>query len=193
MGYHMRTAFFAFPLLLAIAACAGTTPHHEESRKVLRRPAGVIAPPLPPGASPQRHWGAAQAGPSTHVMVFEWYPPEPLPSQKEAERRYALWRSRPHERHHIFPQAQEAYFRSRGIAVHDWCVIIDVTRHRELHKDGDGGPWNTEWLAWRARKKGRATKEEHFDFARHLMRKYNVFGIPVTYYQHLDLPPLPLP
>ncbi|NTX02411.1 TIGR02269 family lipoprotein [Myxococcus sp. CA040A] len=180
-------------LTLLLAACASTTPTpHGESRKVLQRPAGAIAPPRAP-SSPQRNWGAAQAGPSTKAMVFNWYPPEPLPSQLETERRYALWRDRPHERHHIFPQAQELYFRSKGIAVHDWTVIIDVAHHRALHKDGDGGPWNTEWLEWRRNTRGRATKVEHFDFARELIRKYNVFGIPVTYYQHLNLPPLPPP
>jgi hypothetical protein len=127
------------------------------------------------------------------VLVFHWYRPEDLPSQQEERRRYAAWRKRPKERHHIFPQALQRYFTSRGINIHEWTLVMDAAEHARIHKEADRGPWNTEWKDWIQRTGGQATKPMHFEHASFLIRKYNLFGIPATYWQTVELPPLPPP
>ncbi|WZX23595.1 TIGR02269 family lipoprotein (plasmid) [Myxococcus stipitatus] len=143
--------------------------------------------------APQRNWGSGYQWHPTPEPSFEihWYRREPLPSEEEAERRYREWRRRPKERHHIFPQAFADYFRGRGINVHEWTLLMDAAAHQELHKLAGGGPWNTEWLEFRRRTKGQATRQAHYDHASYLMAKYKMWGIPMTYWQQFDLPPLP--
>lgn len=87
-----------------------------QGRIVQARGVSAVRPP----ANSQRNWGCSQAipGAALPVMVFQWRRPEELPSQREFERRLAEWRKRPHERHHIFPQAYADYFKSKGINVH---------------------------------------------------------------------------
>ncbi|MFP2908614.1 TIGR02269 family lipoprotein [Pyxidicoccus sp. 3LFB2] len=138
-------------------------------------------PAMPPPANSQRNWGNSQPlpGDAHPVMVFQWYRPEELPSQQEFQRRLDEWRTRPHERHHIFPQALQQYFASRGINVHDWVLVIDAQVHARLHKEKDRGPWNTEW------------KHQHFEQASYMIARHNLWGLPLTYWQ--TLPPLPPP
>jgi uncharacterized lipoprotein (TIGR02269 family) len=155
------------------------------------RTRGVAA--VRPPANSQRNWGSSQElpGDALPVMVFQWHRPEELPSQKEFERRLDEWRKRPHERHHIFPQALTDYFTDKGINVHEWVLVIDAGVHARLHREADRGPWNTEWKEWRKRTRWKASKREHFDFASYLIQKYNLWGLPITYWQ--TLPPLPSP
>lgn len=155
------------------------------------RARGVSA--VPPPANSQRNWGDVQAlpGEALPVMTFQWYRDEELPSQKEFERRLDEWRKRPHERHHIFPQALADYFSSKGINVHDWVLVLDAGVHARLHRQADKGPWNTDWKEWRKRTRWKARKHEHFEFASYLIQKYNLWGLPLTYWQ--TLPPLPPP
>lgn len=158
-------------------------------RIVRTRGVSAVRPP----ANSQRNWGNSQVlpGDALPVMVFQWYRPEELPSQQEFRRRLDEWRKRPHERHHIFPQAFQAYFASRGINVHDWVMVIDAGVHARLHKEKERGPWNTEWKAWRKKTKGIAEKHEHFEQAAYMIARYNLWGLPITYWQ--TLPPLPPP
>ncbi|WP_227026742.1 TIGR02269 family lipoprotein [Corallococcus soli] len=147
--------------------------------------------PITPRGSAQRHWGSAQElpGNSLPVFVFRWHPREPLPS--EVKRRQAMeeWASRPKERHHIFPQAMKAYFQSKGINVHDYVIAIDAEVHRRIHREADSGPWNTEWMAFRERTRGRATKLMHFDQASWMIQRFDIFGLTMTYWQGIDLTP----
>ncbi|QSQ26768.1 TIGR02269 family lipoprotein [Pyxidicoccus parkwayensis] len=158
-------------------------------RIVRARGVSAVRPP----ADGQRNWGNAQAlpGDALPVMTLQWYRDEELPSQKEFERRLDEWRKRPHERHHVFPQALADYFRDKGINVHDWVMVIDAGVHARLHREADRGPWNTEWKEWRKRTRWKARKHEHFESASYLIQKYNLWGLPVTYWQ--TLPPLPPP
>lgn len=158
-------------------------------RIVRTRGVSAVRPP----ANSERYWGSSQAlpGDALPVLVFPWHRPEELPSQQEFQRRLDEWRKRPHERHHIFPQALRGYFTSRGINVHDWVMVIDAQVHARLHREKDRGPWNTEWKAWLQATKGNAKKHQHFEQASYMIAKYNLWGLPLTYWQ--TLPPLPPP
>jgi hypothetical protein len=128
------------------------------------------------------------------VRVFHFYgtgSQEELPSQAEARRRFAAWMRRPKERHHIFPQAFESHFKFKGINIHQWTLLMDAAEHAKVHRLKDRGPWNTEWAAWITLKGKQATKAMHFEFASYLLQKYNLWGLPVTYWQTFTLPPLP--
>jgi uncharacterized lipoprotein (TIGR02269 family) len=161
----------------------------EPGRIVRTRGVSAVRPP----ANSQRNWGSAQAlpGDALPVMVFRWYRPEELPSHKETARRLALWRDRPHERHHIFPQAFASHFKFKHINIHEWTLVIDAAEHARVHRLADRGPWNTEWSTWIGREGKKATKAQHFEFASYLLKKYNLWGMPATYWQTFELPPLP--
>ncbi|MCE9674096.1 TIGR02269 family lipoprotein [Myxococcus stipitatus] len=142
------------------------------------------APVRPPIANPQRNWGAPLAGPAPQpVLVIHWYRPEQLPSQVEAEQQAKEWARRPKERHHIFPQAFRGYFRGRGINVHDWTLWMALDEHQYLHRLPYRGPWNTEWDEWIRSTKGQATKAANYERASYMVQRYNLFGIPMTYWQ----------
>jgi uncharacterized lipoprotein (TIGR02269 family) len=161
----------------------------EPIRIVRARGAAAMRPP----ADGQRNRGGSQAlpGAALPVLVFQWYRPEELPSQKETARRLALWRQRPHERHHIFPQAFKGHFKRKGINIHQWTLVLDAAEHARVHRLKDRGPWNTEWSAWITLHGITATKAMHFEFASYLIQKYNLWGMPATYWQTFELPPLP--
>lgn len=48
-----------------------------------------------------------------------------------------------------------------------------------------------EWSTWIGREGKKATKAQHFEFASYLLKKYNLWGLPATYWQTFELPPLP--
>ncbi|WP_426731742.1 SitA6 family polymorphic toxin lipoprotein [Myxococcus faecalis] len=152
---------------------------------------GAAAAVRPPQSSPQRNWGRPQNLPPEPVMVFHWYAPDELPSETAFRERLDEWRRRPHERHHIFPQAFAGYFRSKGINVHEWTLMMDAQVHAQLHREAERGPWNTEWKEWRTRTQGRATKAEHFEQASRMIQRYKLFGLPMTYWQGWSIPPSP--
>jgi uncharacterized lipoprotein (TIGR02269 family) len=158
-------------------------------RIIQARGASAVRPP----ANSQRYWGDSQVlpGDAQPVFIFQWYRPEEPPSQKEAARRLELWRQRPHERHHIFPQAHEGYFVARGINIHEWTLVLDAAEHARVHRLKDRGPWNTEWKAWLQLHWPEVTKAVLFEFASYLIRKHNLWGMPATYWQPFELPPLP--
>ena len=70
-------------------------------------------------------------------------------------------------------------------------LAIDAKEHARLHRLKDRGPWNTEWKAWREKTGDAAEKPEHFEQASYMIQKYNLWGLPLTYWQ--TLPPLPPP
>lgn len=161
----------------------------EPGRIIRTRGVSAVRPP----ANSQRNWGNSQAlpGDALPVFVFQWYRPEELPSQKETARRLDLWRQRPHERHHIFPQAFEGHFNAKGINIHQWTLVVDAAEHARIHRLKNRGPWNTEWRTWLDLHWPEVTKAMFFEFASYLLQKYNLWGMPATYWQTFELPPLP--
>lgn len=147
--------------------------------------------PTRPPSNSQRYWGNAQQAPghAEPVLVFHWYRPEELPSQQQARRILEAWRKRPKERHHIFPQAFKDYFAGRGINIHEWVLVIDAQEHERIHRGPKGGPWNADWSAWILSTDYRATKAEHFEQASRMIQRYNLWGLPTTYWQRFELPP----
>jgi uncharacterized lipoprotein (TIGR02269 family) len=149
--------------------------------------------PVRPPPDSQRYWGNAQVlpGGGEPVLIIQWYRPEELPSQQQARRILEAGRQRPKERHHIFPRAFQPYFLSRDINIHDWVLVIDAKEHARIHHGPKGGPWNADWQAWIREKQFVATKEEHFDQASLMIQRYNLWGLPITYWQRFELPAAP--
>ncbi|RKG97745.1 TIGR02269 family lipoprotein [Corallococcus sp. CA047B] len=159
------------------------------------RTRGATAPPVlvAPGSGPQRNWGSAQELPrdARPVMVFRFHPREKLPSQVQRERAMAEWAKRPKERHHIFPQAFKDHFDRKKIDIHQYVLAVDVDIHKRIHRGANGGPWNEDWRNY-VRLYGTRSKEAHFDQASLMIQKYGLFGLTMTYWQQMDLLPLPV-
>lgn len=185
-----------FPVCSADSCALYRCEDLEPDRLAHGRTASAVRPSVRPPSNSRSNRVAPQTIPAEPVMVFRFYvsgSQEELPSQAEARRRLAAWKRRPKERHHIFPQALKPYFSSKGINVHDWVLIIDAKEHARLHKEKDRGPWNTDWKAWIKKTQSRAGKAAHFEQASFMINKYNLWGLPITYWQTFTLPSLPPP
>lgn len=162
--------------------------------RLVRTRSGATPPVLiAPGSGPQRTWGSAQGlpGDARPVMVFRWHRREKLPSELQRERAYEEWSHKPKERHHLFPQAFQDYFARKGINVHDYVFAIDAEVHARIHRGKNGGPWNAEWRAFIERTLGEAPKHEHLEHAGALIQKFFLVGYTMTYWQRVDLTPVP--
>jgi uncharacterized lipoprotein (TIGR02269 family) len=150
---------------------------------------------IAPGSGAQRTWGSAQGlpGDSLPVLRFRWHRREQLPSEVQRQRAMAEWAARPKERHHIFPQAFAEEFRVKGINVHDYVIAIDADVHARIHRGERGGPWNQEWSQFLRTVDPRAGKAAYFDKASQLIQQFRLFGLTMTYWQGIDLTPVPLP
>ncbi|RYZ40567.1 MAG: TIGR02269 family lipoprotein [Myxococcaceae bacterium] len=173
----------------ALYRCEDLSPH-----RILRTFTGPTPPVfIAPGGGAQRTWGSAQGLPDDAwpVMVFRWHPREKLPSELQRQRSFDEWERRPKERHHIFPQALQGYFTRKGINVHDYVIAIDAEVHARIHRGKNGGPWNAEWRAFIEHTLGEAQKHEHFEHAGALIQKFALAGYTMTYWQRVDLTPIP--
>ncbi|MCY1030544.1 TIGR02269 family lipoprotein [Corallococcus sp. BB11-1] len=159
------------------------------------RTRGATAPPVlvAPGSGPRRHWGSAQELPrdARPVMVFRFHPRKKLPSQVQRERAMAEWAKRPKERHHIFPQAFKGHFLSKDIHIHQYVLAIDADLHKRIHRGEAGGPWNQDWRDY-IRRHGTRSNTAHFEQAWLMIQKYGLFGLTMSYWQQMDLLPLPV-
>jgi hypothetical protein len=79
--------------------------------------------------------------------------------------------------HHIFPQQFRQYFKQRGIDIDQFTVTMDAPTHLEgVHGagiDGMPGQWNRAWADFIARNPN-ATRQQIFDFAGELMKRYGI-------------------
>ncbi|RYZ37695.1 MAG: TIGR02269 family lipoprotein [Myxococcaceae bacterium] len=175
-------------------ACALFRCEDLEPGRIVRT-RGAMAPPVfvAPGSGPQRNWGTVQELPrdARPVMVFRFHPREKLPSQVQRERAMAEWARRPKERHHIFPQAFTKHFRNKGINVHQYVLAVDVDLHKRIHRGEAGGPWNEDWRIY-IQLNGIRSQDAHFEQAWLMIQKYGLFGLTMTYWQQMDLLPLPV-
>ncbi|RKH53063.1 SitA6 family polymorphic toxin lipoprotein [Corallococcus llansteffanensis] len=176
-------------------ACALFRCEDLEPDRVVRT-RGALAPPVfvAPGSGPQRNWGSAQGLPddTRPVMVFRWHPREKLPSQVRRERAMEEWAKRPKERHHIFPQAFKEHFDSKRIDIHQYVLAVDVDVHKRIHRGKNGGPWNQEWQTYIEGPGATALRNQHFDQAFLMIQKHGLFGLTMTYWQQVDLMPMPV-
>jgi uncharacterized lipoprotein (TIGR02269 family) len=93
-------------------------------------------------------------------------------------------------RHHLFPQERELalWFRSKGINIHDWTVLISEHHHLRIHKGPRGGLWNEAWRQFREANRDReVTREELIAKAFELAFRYEIAG-PIVPYRAPILP-----
>jgi uncharacterized lipoprotein (TIGR02269 family) len=168
--------------LLCLGGFCGFYPCEEAPGEVAlalfpgSRPPAAAAP----GRDPRRNLGGAQQLPKGAVMVFpNWNGgPEQLipPSRQLTPGRW--------EKHHIFPQARElaAWFRDRGVKIHDYTLSIPRDLHGRIHgNDGRGGPWNQAWREFMGQNR-RATPEEIYKHAGELIYRFQLLGGPIQPY-----------
>ncbi|KFE71128.1 TIGR02269 family lipoprotein [Hyalangium minutum] len=161
-------------------------------RVVLARGAAAVLPN--PTAGAQRNWGSAQELPrdTRPVFIIPWrHRPPLLPSQQQMLDEAAKERRKPHEQHHIFPRMFRSWFTQQGIDIDEYVILLEVEKHRSIHRGANGGPWNDAWARFiNKRSSDRVPKEEIHKYAGQLIYEFELFG-PVMRFRS-QLPPLPL-
>lgn len=184
-----------------VALCAGEqcalyrcqeVKEHLPMRRVVpaRFPVGALPNPQ---AGAQRNWGSAQQLPETTrpVFIIPWsHKPPLLPSQEEMLARHAAERRKPHERHHIFPQAFRAWFTAQGIDIDEYLIPLEVEKHRSIHRGANGGPWNAAWDKFIKAHPDETPKEEIHRYAGQLSYEFEFLGLVAPLWR--QPPSLPL-
>jgi uncharacterized lipoprotein (TIGR02269 family) len=160
--------------------------------QVVRTQGVARPPPRPqPGANAQRYWGSAQGLPQhvQPVFIIPWgntAPPLLTPGQVELLVIQQGQRSKPYERHHIYPQEErlKQWFESKGIDIHQWTLALEVEDHRRIHRGANGGPWNAAWRRFRDDNPD-ATRLEIELHAGKLIYEFNLYGVVVPYGRQL--------
>jgi uncharacterized lipoprotein (TIGR02269 family) len=171
--------------------CREVKEHLSVGQVVLARGSAVGLPN--PQAGAQRNWGSAQQLPedTRPVFIIPWgHKPPLLPSQQEMLARQAAERRKPHERHHIFPQAFRTWFTAQGIDIDEYLIPLEVEKHRSIHRGANGGPWNAAWYKFIDAHREGAPKEEIYRYAGQLIYEFELFGPVVPLWK--QPPPLPL-
>ncbi|WP_164019090.1 TIGR02269 family lipoprotein [Pyxidicoccus trucidator] len=147
-------------------------------------------PGLPVGpARPGRWWTRSPGlrGGAEPVMTFRWYAasqPLPLPPRTPL----ALPAGR-FQKHHIFPQAEDLalWFKSRGINIHDYTLLIPEHVHRRIHAGGPaGGLWNMAWREFKEANRDRPiAREEIYRHAGALIFRFELTGPVQPYFRQL--------
>jgi uncharacterized lipoprotein (TIGR02269 family) len=150
----------------------------------------------PPGYNPHlRHWGSPQRVPGEQgaVFIIPWknhHHRHLLPSQKQLIEEANAKLNRPHEKHHIFPQAFKEWFESKGIDIHQWTMFIETDLHKSIHRGKNGGPWNEAWRQFIRGQRGKeATKEEIWKYAGELCVRFGLMAPLLPYRGGMQLPP----
>ncbi|MBN1209825.1 MAG: TIGR02269 family lipoprotein [Myxococcaceae bacterium] len=155
-------------------------------------PARLNLGTLPGGPGAQRYWGSAQPLPwkSRPVFIIPWGPRPPLlPSQQQQLAEEEERRKRPHEKHHIFPRAFKLWFTRQGVDIEKFTMLLEVEKHRSIHRGERGGPWNAAWDRF-IQENPRATKEEIYRHAGQLIYEFELLG-PVVPYWRQPIRPMP--
>jgi uncharacterized lipoprotein (TIGR02269 family) len=150
----------------------------------------------PPGYNPHlRHWGRPLSAPEEQgaVFIIPWgnhHHRHLLPSQKQLIAEADARLNRPHEKHHIFPQAFKEWFRRRGINIHQWTMLIETGLHKRIHSGENGGPWNAAWFQFIQAHAGKpVTQEEIWKHAWELCVRFGLMAPLLPYYSKTPLPP----
>ena len=162
-------------------------------RVLLARGGAVVLPS--PQAGAQRYWGSAQELPqdTRPVFIIPWrHKPPLLPSQQQMLEEAAKEWARPHEQHHIFPRAFRLWFSRHGIDIDEYVILLEVEKHRSIHRGANGGPWNAAWQKFINDNQDRdvTTAEIHL-YAGQLIYEFQLFGPVRPYGKQLPPPPLP--
>jgi uncharacterized lipoprotein (TIGR02269 family) len=163
---------------------------HLTAGRVVRTWAEVAPLPEVQGGA-QRYWGSAQEFPwdSRPVLIIPWdVKPPLLPSQQKQLDDAAKERSKPREKHHIFPRAFREWFTRQGIDIDEYVILLEVQKHRSIHRGERGGPWNEAWRTFIEKNLKGAPKEQIFRYAGQLIYEFELFGPVVPYWK--QPPPL---
>jgi len=140
---------------------------------------GVMAPP---GSGPRRNWGRPQGGSGNGLPVFiiPWRfhdRREQLPSE------LARLQIRDSIKHHLFPQQPSlaAWFRVKGINIHQHTMIVERAVHDRIHRGAEGGPWNAAWRDFANANRG-ATEAEIWEHAVKLIFRFELTGPIVPFH-----------
>ena len=94
-------------------------------------------------------------------------------------------------RHHLFPQAPKfrEWFRSSGINIHEWTMLLPEQVHLRIHRGANGGPWNEAWRQFKQANEGRQLSREEllrkaFEFA----LRFDIVGPVMPYYTPVSPP-----
>jgi uncharacterized lipoprotein (TIGR02269 family) len=169
--------------------CREVMTHLTVGSVVLARGGALSLPGVQGGA--QRYWGSAQELPqdTRPVFIIPWdHKPPLLPSQQQMLEEAAKERQKPHEKHHVFSQEFREFFTEKGINIDEYTILLELVKHRSIHRGERGGPWNAAWRKWILANRG-ATKEEIFRYAGQLIYEFELFGPMVPYWK--QPPPLP--
>ncbi len=79
--------------------------------------------------------------------------------------------------HHVFPQEFRNWFKSKGINIDEYTVIINQGEHEAIHIAG----WNKEWNAFK-NANPLATEQQLFEYVGKLMDKYKISDLPIVTY-----------
>jgi uncharacterized lipoprotein (TIGR02269 family) len=183
-----------------LALCSGTQCGVFPCREVMARlPEGRVVrtwaevePLAEVGVGVQRYWGSAPEWPwdTRPVFIIPWdHKPPLLPSQQLMLAEQAAERNRPHEKHHVFPQAFGWWFSRQGINIHEYVIPLEVTKHRSIHRGERGGPWNAAWEEFIRAHPTPPSKAEIFRYAGQLCYQFELFGPVLPYWK--QPPPLP--
>jgi len=160
-------------------------------RVLLARGGAVMLPN--PQAGAQRYWGSAQELPqdTRPVFIIPWrHKPPLLPSQQQMLEEAAKERAKPHEKHHIFPRAFRRWFTEHGIDIDEYVILLEVEKHRSIHRGAKGGPWNAAWEKFINDNKDKdVTTAEIHRYAGQLIYEFELFGPVLPYWK--QPPPLP--
>lgn len=171
--------------------CWQVQAQRAEGRVVLARASVGLLPNPQLGA--QRNWGSAQELPPDMrpVFIIPWkHKPPLLPSQQQMLEEAAQERAKPHEQHHIFPQMFKLWFNRQGIDIDEYVILLEVQKHRSIHRGANGGPWNAAWDQFINASNGKTVpKAEIHKYAGQLIYEFELFG-PVM---RFGRPPPPLP
>jgi len=170
--------------------CREVMPHFTAGQVI--RTLAEVEPLAEAGVGAQRNWGSAQEGPwdSRPVFLIPWGSKPPLlPSQQKLLAAQAEERRKPHEKHHIFPQAFRPWFIRQGIDIDEYVMPLEVEKHRSVHRGAAGGPWNEAWRKFTLAHPVKVEKEEIFRYAGQLIYEFQLFGPVIPYWK--QPPPLP--
>jgi uncharacterized lipoprotein (TIGR02269 family) len=148
-----------------------------------------------PGSSPMRYWGRPLALPEEQgaVFIIPWHNHHRrhlLPSQQKLIDEADAKLNRPHEKHHIFPQAFKKWFERRGIDIHQWTMLIETSLHKSIHRGESGGPWNEAWWQFIMENEGKDVPQEKiWKHAWELCVRFRLMAPLLPYYGGPRLPP----
>jgi uncharacterized lipoprotein (TIGR02269 family) len=168
-------------------------------RVVKTRGVGPVSVYLPGyGNSPARYWGRPLPlpGEDSAVFIIPWrnhHLRHLLPSQQKLLEEADEKLNRPHEKHHIFPQAFKEWFERNDIDIHRWTMFIETDLHRRIHRGESGGPWNEAWRQFieekQLERKKKVKQEEIWNHAWELCVRFGLMAPLQPYYGRPQLPP----